>query len=785
MGDREFDPKVEVKPEGPTSKPANTPDDNAPNPTTASLPTVQGMISNQRPHDQTAANNLNLERDKQNLTDPNKTEIPKTPSPGAPGTVGTVPITTQSRPETNTSETTQISSHKEADKPPKAGEVKPRIEPTEQRNKAQNKERDQPESTTRTTSTTPPKKDSSENLNVHDAKTTTNPFEGAKVPPKGYRKDQNQEPTTHGAKDKSSDTPDRGKDSTKYSDQRVHDKPSQTQVELKTGNNTGKTLEPRATSSDSNKSEIKTQTSVERIPVKEVIATPSKEIVSAVGKPEIKQLTDSHTLLKPASEVKTLIKGEEVVVTKQDKATTQIIPSFKREEIQVESKSLLKPKEEVISPSKVVDPAQTQIIKPTKQDAKVIVVEPNVERQPIKQEISLPQKADKPTSQKDTPIPKQIPESKDIPPSRAVETKTLKIETPDQKTRIIPEKVIQKPEIEKARNIESIKERILSDIFRIRQVENVKQIDSKIKEAVREISGLDRSLLTKEEAALLKLRVRLISLLLGEKEAPQKIITPTLSTKDGVAVVRNSGSAGESAKFPIVAVMRVIEQASTAVTLAIKVLQGIESVEAKRALPQEALTQIKGIIQDLIRSTLPIGSDPDSITPEKIELLKSRIMQLLAQAKEELMTLDASGEALEDLIEVLEDLNQLELLEEQLLEELLALEGPHDFDEVLLEEHVELIKEVPEKEEDQVEEVLVITGRVIHKETNKPMSNLVVYGGLLGTCLTDELGEFTFINIPPGTFVTLGLDPEYISDPVIFQSVIEAHTTLEFRVMTK
>ena len=570
----------------------------------------------------------------------------------------------------------------------------------------------------------------------------SNPFEGAVVPQKGYRTDKTPLPQTGSPTEPA---PTQSKSSSTPQQQPSEQLPKHREVTSESSvSHTGKLIPQEKITSPSK--------GVQEQPTQPAITQPSNTPKKAVDSPVV----PSSPLVGSAKEDKKMPQGD-----LQNESQQKIIRSA---EIKKTEKQ-----ERVIS--------QTNFSEQTKKESKV-------------QEVSLPPVSrveTKTEKGKEIPLtPRKEPVSERIEPIKNKDLPPRQEASPQTKSRVVEKQIEPPPQVSvKGKAADSLKERVIIDSQRTNQAEQTRHVNLRLKGTLQETMSVERKPAVSEEVSLQKLRARLITLLLRDQESPQKALIPFILLNAGVSGARGSSGTGstDASKLQVAAVVRVIEQASNAVKLAVKVLQGIELVENRRAIPPETLVKIKGIIQDLIRSTLPIGNDPDSITPERMEQLRARIMQLLAQAKEELMSLDASGEALEDLIEVLEDLNQLEFLEEQLLEELLLLEDPHSFDEVLLEEHVELFKIVPEKKEDEIEEVYVLSGHVVHKETAMAMANVVVYGGLLGTCITDELGSFAFHNIPAGTMVTIGLDPEFISDPVIFQGVIEAHSTVLFRVM--
>lgn len=789
MGDREFTPKPDsgAEPASPATSEPNTGQSSNQSGTSttlehASAPSISNLNKNNTvtPNQNTQASTGNNTTGTSSQTSSTSSNSGNSSTTGTgtntnlPGSVPAQVASTDAKSTSNVYEEVKSKRNNDSGEvPSKAGEVKP----VSTKTAPKREERSEEVKSTIPEKPTPSSKDQTPQ-NQHAQSPfeikSANPFEGAKVPQKGYRNETSSTKESPGTEKSSESAPKNLKGEITSDRPQAH---SSTQTHERSN-------KPEISSNTKENLTQGSKTDNKQNPVQTSSQAP---IPSKSGTEIIKASNDTKNLKSESNqplsqEPNTLAKGQilknealpkvfdkkEITDQKQQVATKQIDPAIEPPKKAVRSENILNQTENKTS-------AQTRQDPQIKQEKSII--------EDRAQKVDRRQKQDFEAF--------TIPADKTQKVVKAESNQTLKsraddkviAEPPKSKRETNSDQPSVKAPAEKIRNLESLKERILTDINRTNQSEQIRRVDTNIKEAIRELSSADKSMSLKEELTLQKLRSRLLSLILGEKDTPQKMITPTLSSKDGVAVVRSSGSSKEAeAKLPIVAFMRVIEQASTAVNLAIKVLQGIESVESRRSLPPEALTQIKGIIQDLIRSTLPMGSDPDAITPERIEQLRSRILQLLAQAKEELMTLDASGEALEDLIEVLEDLNQLEILEEQLLEELLALEGPQDFEEVLLEERVEIFKELPKKEEDEIEEVFAVSGQVLHRESSMPMSNVVVYGGLLGTCLTDERGDFIFQNIPSGTFITLGLDPELNSDPVVFQGVIEGHTVVTFKV---
>lgn len=806
MGDREFTPKPDsgAEPASPATSEPNIGQSNNQSGTSttlenASAPPISKLnnnTNNQNQNSQSNTGNNTSSSSSQTSSTSSSANSGNSSTTGTgtntnlPGSAPAQVVPTESKSTSNVYEEVKSKRNNDSGEvPSKAGEVKP----VSAKTAPKREERSEEVKSTIPEKPTPSSKDQTPQ-NQHAQSPfepkTANPFEGAKVPQKGYRNETSSAKESPVTEKSSESAPKNLKGELAADKPQTHSSSQATEKiskpEISSYTKENPIQGSKAVTGEIISTPLKTDNKQNPAQTSSQAPIPSKSGAEIIKAPNDTKNLKSETNQPVSQEPNTLAKGQ---IVKNDTSPKVF-----------EKKEIIDQKQQVTS--KQTDPA----VEPPKKAAKSenistqteqkISVHPRQDPQIKQEKSSIEERAQKvDRKQKQDFEAFTIPADKTQKVVKAESNQTSKsraddkviAEQPKSRREAISDQPLVKAPAEKIRNLESLKERILSDINRASQSEQLRRVDSNIKEAIRELSSADKSFSLKEikeEATLQKLRSRLLSLLLGEKDTPQKIITPTLSSKDGIAVVRSSGSSKDAeAKLPIVAVMRVIEQASTAVNLAVKVLQGIESVESRRSLPPEALTQIKGIIQDLIRSTLPMGSDPEAITPERIEQLRSRILQLLAQAKEELMTLDASGEALEDLIEVLEDLNQLEILEEQLLEELLALEGPQDFEEVLLEERVEIFKELPEKEEDEVEEVFAVSGQVLHRDSGKPMSNLVVYGGLLGTCLTDELGEFIFQNIPSGTFITLGLDPELKSDPAVFQGVIEAHTVVAFKVI--
>lgn len=235
----------------------------------------------------------------------------------------------------------------------------------------------------------------------------------------------------------------------------------------------------------------------------------------------------------------------------------------------------------------------------------------------------------------------------------------------------------------------------------------------------------------------------------------------------------------EARKAPEI-MIKVFETVTAISTSAERLLQKLRDPSLEKLLPPETLSKLQGLIQELVRSSLPLGTDPEGLTPERLQSLKSKIEELIAKMREELLHLDLTEDDLSDLIDVLESLNELEALEELLLEELILLEEPSTFEEVLAEENVIIL---PEEAEEDVEEVFILEGYVIDSETELGISNVEVYGGLLGRELTDSDGYFSFINIPKGSFITIGLDPELgRCEPEIFSVTVSHNEMVRFFV---
>ncbi|GEM_PF-6745199 len=225
-------------------------------------------------------------------------------------------------------------------------------------------------------------------------------------------------------------------------------------------------------------------------------------------------------------------------------------------------------------------------------------------------------------------------------------------------------------------------------------------------------------------------------------------------------------------------IIKVFETVTAISTSAERLLSKLKDPSLEKLLPPETLSKLQGLIQELIRSSLPLGTDPEGLTPERLQSLKSKIEELIAKMREELLHLDISEDDISDLIDVLESLNELEALEELLLEELILLEEPSTFEEVLAEENVIIM---PKEEEEEVEEVFILEGYVIDSETELGLPHVEVYGGLLGREITDSDGYFSFINIPKSTYITIGLDPELgRCEPEIFSITISNNEMVRF-----
>lgn len=237
----------------------------------------------------------------------------------------------------------------------------------------------------------------------------------------------------------------------------------------------------------------------------------------------------------------------------------------------------------------------------------------------------------------------------------------------------------------------------------------------------------------------------------------------------------------ENRKAPEI-MIKVFETATAISTSAERLLQKLKDPSLEKLIPPETLSKLQGLIQELIRTSLPLGTDPEGLSTERLQSLKSKIEELIAKMREELLNLDLESDDLSELIDVLESINELEALEELLLEELILLEDPRTFDEVLDQENVVLL---PEEKEGEIEEVFTLEGYVIDSKTELGIQGIEVFGGLLGREITNNEGHFAFLNIPKDTYVTIGLDPELGKcEPEIFSVTVSSNEMIRF-IITK
>lgn len=254
--------------------------------------------------------------------------------------------------------------------------------------------------------------------------------------------------------------------------------------------------------------------------------------------------------------------------------------------------------------------------------------------------------------------------------------------------------------------------------------------------------------------------------------------SPPLAVKTGVEK-RMLEKLPDLRKAPEI-MIKVFETVTAISTSAERLLSKLKDPSLEKLLPPETLSKLQGLIQELVRSSLPLGTDPEGLTPERMQSLKSKIEELIAKMREELLHLDLNSDDLSELIDILESLNELEALEELLLEELILLEEPSTFEEVLQEENVIILPEEPEEE---IEEVFVVEGWVIDSVTELGISGVEVFGGLIGREITDSDGYFAFNNIPKNTFLTIGLDPDLGEcEPEVFSVTVSHNEMVRFFV---
>jgi hypothetical protein len=254
--------------------------------------------------------------------------------------------------------------------------------------------------------------------------------------------------------------------------------------------------------------------------------------------------------------------------------------------------------------------------------------------------------------------------------------------------------------------------------------------------------------------------------------------SPPLAVKTGVER-RIEEKLPELRKAPEI-MIKVFETITAISTSAERLLSKLRDPSVEKLLPPETISKLQGLIQELVRSSLPLGTDLEGLTPERIQSLKSKIEELIAKMREELLHLDLNSDDISELIDILESLNELEALEELLLEELILLEEPSTFEEVLQEENVIILPEEPEEE---VEEVFVVEGWVIDSVTELGISGVEVFGGLIGREITDSDGYFAFTNIPKNTFLTIGLDPDIGKcEPEVFSVTVYHNEMVRFFV---
>lgn len=233
------------------------------------------------------------------------------------------------------------------------------------------------------------------------------------------------------------------------------------------------------------------------------------------------------------------------------------------------------------------------------------------------------------------------------------------------------------------------------------------------------------------------------------------------------------------------------EKAKLVVEQSLSVIKTLQT-EVKN-IPQEVFESFKSLLQEIVRAALPLSTDPESLDPEQIARLMSKIRSLLSQLRDQAM---ASGEdlaALDDLLELLEEMELLEQIEIDLLEELLALEEARDVETLL--EHEEALAEIEaiirrdaykklleQKDEGEAIEVFSLLVRVLD-DNDLPQVGVFVYGGQLGVLSTNSDGEVRFENIEPDTFVIVGLDPELgISEPDTYSLMINQHEVVQFKI---
>jgi len=234
------------------------------------------------------------------------------------------------------------------------------------------------------------------------------------------------------------------------------------------------------------------------------------------------------------------------------------------------------------------------------------------------------------------------------------------------------------------------------------------------------------------------------------------------------------------------------EKAKLVVEQSLSVIKTLQS-EIKN-IPQEVFESFKSLLQDLIRSALPLSTDPESLDPEQIARLMTKIRGLLSQLRDQAIACGEDLSYLDDLLDLIEEMELLEQIEIELLEELLALEEARDVETLLEQEEAlaeieaiirrdaykKLLEE--QQKEDEVVEVFSLLVKVVD-ENDLPQQGILVYGGQLGVYSTNDFGEVKFENIEPETFVIIGLDPDLgISKPDSFSMSITQHESVQFKI---
>jgi len=234
------------------------------------------------------------------------------------------------------------------------------------------------------------------------------------------------------------------------------------------------------------------------------------------------------------------------------------------------------------------------------------------------------------------------------------------------------------------------------------------------------------------------------------------------------------------------------EKAKLVVEQSLSVIKTLQT-EVKN-IPQEVFESFKSLLQDLIRSALPLSTDPESLDPEQIARLMTKIRGILSQLRDQAITSGDDLSYLDDLFDLIEEMELLELIEIELLEELLALEEARDIETLLEQEEAlaeieaiirrdaykKLLEE--QQKENEVVEVFSLLVKVVD-ENDLPQQGILVYGGQLGVYSTNDFGEVKFENIEPETFVIIGLDPDLgVSKPDSFSMSITQHESVQFKI---